>query len=323
MTKKVALVTKEKVLIIGATGTIGEHVADQLATADQVEPIVCVRNAQGSVPFQARGIQTIAFDLSDRSSVAAAVKGIDSIFLLTGYTAKMLPQSKLVIDQAEAAGVKHIVHLGAWAPGDTDIEHFGWHQYVERYIEASNLGWAHVAPAMFMQNMLGANRFWRASMGPSPKGSQPIHAFFGEGALGWIAAEDIANVCALALQDRHRHVGKKYNLSVEVRLVQEIAKILEDTIEHPFHVVTPTPEQFHEELLMRGMEPTYAASALDTVKRFSANAIPGQQDICPFESITGCGPILWPTFARAHRHAFLGGREHEASPPPTFPVKGS
>jgi hypothetical protein len=44
-------------------------------------------------------------------------------------------QSKALVDQARKSGVKHIVHLGACGADDTDVVHYGWHQFVERYID--------------------------------------------------------------------------------------------------------------------------------------------------------------------------------------------
>jgi uncharacterized protein YbjT (DUF2867 family) len=180
-------VTKARVLIVGATSSVGGYVIDQLIAAGQVEPVAGVRDATKAKPFQDKGVTTVQLDLSDTKSIADAVQGIDRIFLLTGYTKNMLTQSKLVVDHGEKAGATHIVHMGAWAPDDTDIEHFAWHQYVERYIAGSRLSWTHVAPNMFMQNMLGTSTLWRAFTNTGAPGSRPIHAFFGEVA-GWDAA---------------------------------------------------------------------------------------------------------------------------------------
>jgi hypothetical protein len=59
-----------------------------------------------------------------------------------GCTLGILRQSKIVVDAAEEAGVEHVVHLGAMAPGDTDLPQFSWHLDVERYITRSKLGCA-------------------------------------------------------------------------------------------------------------------------------------------------------------------------------------
>jgi uncharacterized protein YbjT (DUF2867 family) len=296
------------VLVIGATSTIGGHVVDQLSVAGRVSTIAAVRNPQKAAPFVQRKIATRFLDLDDIQSVRQAVQGIDSVFLLTGYTVDMIIQSKIVVDQAVLAGVKHIVHMGAWAPADTDLGHFGWHQMIEKYIEASGLEWTHVAPGMFMQNMLGGGTLWGSFTNDGEPSSRAIHAFTGEGRLGWIAAEDVARICVAALHDRGDHLGKKYDLCVETRSVQEIAEILTSALETPFHAVTHDPEDFYQALLAGGMEPTYAACARETLIRFGRGGIAGQELIFPFEEIIGVAPISWKEFALLHASEFLRDR---------------
>jgi len=297
---------KKKVLVIGATSTVGRHVVDQLAAAGEVEAIAGVRTPSKAKAFNDEGISTVELDLYSVESVRNSLKGIDRIFLLTGYTVDMLIQSKLVVDQAQALEVEHIVHMGAWAPDDTDLGHFAWHQFVEAYIELSKLGWTHLAPGMFMQNMLGGGTLWGAFSSAGQKASRPLHAFTGEGRLGWIAAEDIAQVAVAALHQPSKHDGKKYNLSVEVKSVREIAETLATTLGHPFHAEIHEPEKFYQSLIAGGMEPTYAACARETLLRFGQSAIPGQENTFPFEEITGVKPIDWPQFARLHQAQFLG-----------------
>ncbi|MFD1034091.1 NmrA family NAD(P)-binding protein [Sphingomonas hankookensis] len=300
-----------RALIVGATSTVGKYVVDQLAAGGLVEPIAGVRKPEQARMFAEQGVATVDLDLDSAASVKAAVTGIDRIFLLTGYTVAMLPQSKLVIDYGKAAGATHIVHMGAWAPDDTDLPHFGWHQYVERYIEGSGLGWTHVAPHMFMQNMLGQGNLWKAFTDASEgdrghAGSRPIHSPIGDGRVGWVAAEDIARVCVAALEDPSCHAGRKYDLSVDVKTVPEVVTLLEETLGRPFHAVMHSPEAFGEALLAGGMEPTYAACATENAGRFARDEVPGQDNVFPFEEIVGVPPVLWPAFIEAHRDAFIG-----------------
>jgi NAD(P)H dehydrogenase (quinone) len=304
--RSVHAMSKRKCLVVGATSTVGHHFVSQLAESALVEPIAATRSPEKVRSFEEAGVSALTLQLDDIESVRAAVHGVNSVFLLTGYTVDMVIQSKIVIDQAVAAGVDQIVHMGAWAPDDTDLGHFGWHQMIERYIEGSGLRWTHVAPGMFMQNMLGAGTLWGSFHDGGVSGSRAIHAFTGEGRLGWIAAEDIARVCVAAIHNPDQHDRKKYNLAVETRSVFEIAQILSETLGRPFHAAVHDPDDFHRALLASGMEPTYAACARETLKRFGETAIPGQHDTFPFEEIVGVPHIDWPEFARRHEAEFLG-----------------
>ena len=292
-------------LVVGATSTIGGHVLNQLLEVDGLQPVAGVRNAAKAEPFKERGIQTVEIDLSAVASVRKAVQGIDQVFLLTGYTVDMLNQSKMVVDQAEAAGARHIVHMGAWAPDDTDLPHFGWHQFVERYIQGSRMTWTHVSPGMFMQNLLGSGSLWSAFSKGKQKGSRALQAFTGNGRLGWVAAEDIARVCVAALSEPEKHAGKKYNLSVVAMSVPEIAEVVSEALGVPFHAEIHDPELFYKALLEGGMEPNYAACALETLRRFGRSGIPGQEVTFPFEEIVGAPPLSWGEFAKLHRAEFM------------------
>jgi len=35
------------------------------------------------------------------------------------------------------------------------LAHYGWHQFIERYIEWSGVTFTHLRPEIFMQNLLG------------------------------------------------------------------------------------------------------------------------------------------------------------------------
>jgi uncharacterized protein YbjT (DUF2867 family) len=223
---------------------------------------------------------------------------------MAGYTVEMLRQSKIVVDAAEEAGVEHIVHLGAMAPADTDLPQFGWHIYVERYIAASKVGWTHLAPNMFMQNLLGQNSLWEAQ-GISGKPDGSLHAFFGDGRIGWIDADDIARVAAAILRAPAEHAGKKYDLSVEALSVPEIAAVLTEVLGQPFHLAARSPEESLEGVLKAGMDPNYAHGARDALERFSRNAVSGQADTFDnIEAITGRKPTTWRQFAELHRSEF-------------------
>jgi NAD(P)H dehydrogenase (quinone) len=200
--------------------------------------------------------------------------------------------------------VGHIVHLGAMAPVDTDLPQFGWHLFVERYIVGSKLGWTHLAPNMFMQNLLGQNSLWDAQ-GISDKRDGSLHAFFGEGRIGWIDADDIARVAATVLRAPAAHAGRKYDLSVEAKSVSEIATVLTDVLGQPFHLAARSPDEFLYGVLKAGMDPNYAHGARDALDRFSRNAVPGQADTFDnIEAIIGRPATTWREFAELHRAEF-------------------
>jgi NAD(P)H dehydrogenase (quinone) len=148
---------KPRVLVMGATGQVGGSVASLLAREPQLEVVAAARNPAKASHL---GVPVVLLDLDKIETFAPALEGIDRLFMATGYTVDMLRQSKDLVNMAKRAGVKQIVHLGACGDDDTRVAHYGWHQFIERYIEWSGVMFTHLRPEIFMQNLLGyADRF--------------------------------------------------------------------------------------------------------------------------------------------------------------------
>src|SRR6187402_3898661 len=99
-----------KMLITGATGQVGGAVIEFLKTDKSIEIIAAVRNPAKAADL---GVASRELDFDRPETFGAALKGIDRVFLMTGYTVDMLRQSKVFLDAAKRAGVRHVVHLGA------------------------------------------------------------------------------------------------------------------------------------------------------------------------------------------------------------------
>jgi NAD(P)H dehydrogenase (quinone) len=133
-------------LVLGATGRTGGAVVRELL-ADPGPERVLVRAAgrrPGALADLARlGIQTAPLDLDgiERAPLAAhralhgALDGVDRLFLLTGYSVNTLVHSKAIVDAAQLAGMRHIVHMGAGRPPIRWREHATAHR--AEYIAAT------------------------------------------------------------------------------------------------------------------------------------------------------------------------------------------
>lgn len=94
------------------------------------------------------GLPVRYFDYDDPASLLPALHGVDTVFMMTGYTLAMLEQSKVFIDEARKSGVRHIVHLGACGDDNTRVAHWAWHQLIERYIEWAGFDYTHLRPGI-------------------------------------------------------------------------------------------------------------------------------------------------------------------------------
>jgi NAD(P)H dehydrogenase (quinone) len=288
----------KKILITGATGQVGSKTIDRLMDEEEVEIVAAVRSPEKASPFTSRGIATVILDLDVENTHLPALQGIQSLFVLTGYTVDMLRQSKALLDNAKKAGVQHVVHLGACGRDDTTIAHWAWHQFVERYIEWAGFSFTHLRPETFMQNLLSYG-------GEKTIKNGIVHAFVEGARLSWVDVDDVAQVAALALAHPEVHRGQTYRLGYDAATFGELAEKLTDSVGQPFRYEPLPPEVFLEAMRSAGAEMAYMNCVYDHWKRYAAGTIPGADDTFDnFRSITGRQPATLSDFILRHKAEF-------------------
>src|SRR5690348_2947439 len=120
---------KPRILILGSTGRTGKAVIGELMRrSDSVQIVYSSRNRAQIDAWRREGKDAVFLDLNNARTFAAALTGIDRLFLATGYTVEMVHQSKTIVDAATDAGLQFIVHLGIFGNGRTTNPHFTWHE---------------------------------------------------------------------------------------------------------------------------------------------------------------------------------------------------
>jgi len=288
----------KRILITGATGQVGSRTIDRLLKEKDVEIVAAVRSAQKAAAFQDRGIATVMLDLDDESTLLPALQGIHTLFVLTGYTVDMLKQSKALLDNAKKAGVEHVVHLGACGRDDTTVAHWGWHQFVERYIEWCGFSFTHLRPETFMQNLLSYG-------GEKTIKHGVVNAFVKDARLSWVDVDDVAEVAALSLAHPEVHGGQTYRMGYDAMSFGELAELMSAIVGQPFRYEPLPPEVFLEAMRNAGAEMAYMNCVYDHWKRYAAGTIPGADDTFGnFPAITGRQPTKLADFVRRHKEEF-------------------
>ena len=288
----------KRILITGATGQVGSRTIDRLLKEKDVEIVAAVRSAQKAAAFQDRGIATVMLDLDDESTLLPALQGIHTLFVLTGYTVDMLKQSKALLDNAKKAGVEHVVHLGACGRDDTTVAHWGWHQFVERYIEWCGFSFTHLRPETFMQNLLSYG-------GEKTIKHGVVNAFVKDARLSWVDVDDVAEVAALSLAHPEVHGGQTYRMGYDAMSFGELAELMTAIVGQPFRYEPLPPEVFLEAMRNAGAEMAYMNCVYDHWKRYAAGTIPGADDTFGnFPAITGRQPTKLADFVLRHKDEF-------------------
>lgn len=209
-----------KVLIIGASGRVGSQVVEALnKQPEDVLVRVATSRPEQAEQWKSEGKDAVVLDLNDSETFPAALKGVERVFLLTGYTADMLFQSKKLVDAAVEAKVMHIVHLGVFSSGKDLIPHFTWHDLVETYIKASGIAWTNIHPNVIAESLFIRN--------PPMTETASFSVFSGDTPQGWVFVQDIAEVAAAVLREGpDKHGSENYWLSTEVLTSSEVAATL-------------------------------------------------------------------------------------------------
>jgi uncharacterized protein YbjT (DUF2867 family) len=180
------------IAVLGATGTIGAHVAARLAELP-VDARALVRDPSRS----ACPLPVVAADLLDAGSLRAALEGATALFLLTPHGPDQARLEVGAIDAAADAGVGRIVKLSGGAPslgpnGPTPTAVVHWRS--ERRIEDRDLRFCFLRASFLMQNLL-------TTVAPVVRRAGVLMAPMGDAPIAMVDARDVAACAVAALTD--------------------------------------------------------------------------------------------------------------------------
>ncbi|MEL6581273.1 MAG: SDR family oxidoreductase, partial [Cyanobacteria bacterium J06621_12] len=246
---------KPNILVLGATGKVGGEVVNQLVKNQDINVIAATRSAEKAQAFKDKNIESVVLDLDNPDTIAPALKNIDRALLLTGYTVDMLRQSKRFLDTAKHTGVKHIVHIGASTAPTNEVAHWGWHQFIEAYIEKLGFSYTHLRPEAFMQNLFGFG--WL--------NNGVITNYIGNARWSWIDCFDLAAVVVQTLLHPDKYAGQTVPLGYDAKTMDEIAKVLTEVVGQPFTTEAHPPKEFLDNALQEGADGIYPNAYMNCV----------------------------------------------------------
>lgn len=201
------------ILVIGATGTVGSLLVNQLAEGGHAVRAL-TRNPAKSAMFNGK-VEVVVGDLNDKDSIARAMHGVERFFLVTACT----QQDRNALAAAKSAGTRHVVKISTQEAGWTPVRGHGhWHKEREELIRASGLSWTFLRPCMYMSFALS----WAASV----RADGTFSSGGGDGKLGTVDPWDVAAVAKAALSTTG-HENVAYELTgPEILSFGDMANIL-------------------------------------------------------------------------------------------------
>ena len=212
----------QRILVTGATGTVGREVVPRLAASGVQVRAACRHPEMLALPEDY--VDTVTMDLRNPAELDRALEDVEKIFYLSPLEETMVEDAALMVERAQAHGVRHLVRLSALGVDHPKKITLGKvHEEVERIIRGSRIDCTFLRPNAFMQNFI---TYW----GESIRGQNAFFIPQGQGRVSIIDARDIADV-AVTVLTKDGHAGKAYELTGPEALSNtDIAKVLSDVL---------------------------------------------------------------------------------------------
>jgi uncharacterized protein YbjT (DUF2867 family) len=276
-----------KILVLGATGTVGTPLVAQLLAAGETVR-AATRNAT-----PVAGAEAIRFDLADPATHGPAFEGVDRAFLLlpTGHLA-IEESFGALIAAAAARRVKVVMMSVFGADADDAIPY----RRAELALQRSGTPHVILRPNWFADNF---HSFWREGI---RHGVIAVPA--AEGRTSFIDARDIAASAAAALRS-NRFDGQAFNLTGPAALgYAEAAAILSAAAGRAIRYAPVDDAGFIAMLTGAGMPAEYAgflAAIFHPVREGWTSAVTAD-----VQALTGTAPRSLASYAADHAALFGG-----------------
>lgn len=242
--------TPTRVVVTGATGTVGTEVVKQLKEAGHT-PVALARDPERAEKLG--DVEVVIGDLEQPDTLAAAFEGADKAFVLAPPVPNIETLEANAMDAAKAAGVSHVVLLSNFG-----AEAFGvdlWAAHAAGELKARTLGpdWTILRPTRFMSN----TPFAFLSVVEDGVVAEPT----GGRVIPLIDPRDIAGVAVAALTE-DGHEGEVYELTSELLNGEEIAAVLGKVLGKDVRFEDVSEDVAKDWLIKTGFPPEIAEKVL-------------------------------------------------------------
>ncbi|XYH96874.1 NAD(P)H-binding protein [Sorangium sp. So ce1128] len=275
-----------KILVTGATGTVGREIVKQLAEGGH--HVRALSRNPGRAKFPG-GVEAVAGDLAAPETFADALKGIEALHLINfgGDDYAPLQTGEQIVALARQAGVRRITVLlgGSSTPLDAAVA-------------VGGVGWTFLQPVEFMANHLE----WAASI----RGEGLVREPFCDRLSAVVHEADIAAVAVAALTE-DGHAGRKYTLTgPEVLSVRQKIGLLAAATGREIQLVELTEQQARERWAAVGFSP----EAIEFFVEVYGNTPKIGYTVVPtVAQVTGRPARTFAQWAREHAAAFAAQGE--------------
>ena len=223
------------IAVCGATGELGGRVAARLS--ERGERIRLIVRDPARAPELDGAEVAIAAGYHDTDEMTAALRGADTVFLVSGRESpNRLDEHKSAVDALVRAGVQRVVYTSfANASADTAFKLGRQHHATEEYIRDSGVAYTFLRDNMYMDFV---------PFMTSPQGV--IAGPAGNGAAAFVARDDVADVAVQALTGAGHENRAELLTGARALTLAEAAAVMTEVTGHEVVYKDQTIEEAHE-----------------------------------------------------------------------------
>lgn len=191
------------ILVVGGTGLLGRRLIPRL-TGRGMDVRVMTRDPEAAGALDACGVEVIGGDLRDRSSIRAAMDGVETVVAAAhgfvgprGISPATVDRdgNARLIDAAAQAGTDVVLMSVVSASPDSPMELMRMKYAAEQHVRSTSTPWTIVRPTAFAELWIGLMRE------TARKGGRPLVFGRGERLINFVAVDDVAALVDIAVGD--------------------------------------------------------------------------------------------------------------------------